>query len=361
MEGQDTVNPRVLVMGAGSGAGNNLVASLGSAIPSVVVMGCHHDPFTLKKSTAGRNYLLSPSPDVDELAWIIDKEGVDLVIPTSDAHLVLLSEHREVLGSHVWLPAKRVFDLCQDKYDLAMELARHGVPVPASLPVTDYEGLEDIVEKLRWSPRLWCRVRSGSRSLGAVPVRNAHQARAWIELWQTLQGVDPAAFMLAEYLPGRDYFCQSLWDNGRLVLVKTCERISYFGAENSPSGMASLYSLAKTVDEPAVVETCVRAVRALDPSATSTFGIDLKENAAGIPCITEINAGRIQIGMITIGRVGAHDMVDCYARLGLGWSLPPIEDPYDCPPDYYTVRDIDAPAGIFHADDIIDGFLRPGD
>ena len=53
--------------------------------------------------------------------------------------------------------------------------------------------------------------------------------------------------MLAEYLPGRDFFCQTLWRDGRLMLVKTCERISYFAAENTPSGVSSLYSLAKTV------------------------------------------------------------------------------------------------------------------
>ena len=348
-------------MGAGSGAANNLIASLRRAIPSVIAVGCHDDPFVLKKSVAARNYLLSPSPDADEIARIIDKEGVDLVIPISDAHVVLLSDHRGLLGSHVWLPAKRVIDLCQDKYDLAMELARHDVAVPISLPVTDYEGLDAIVEKLQWSPRLWCRMRSGSRSLAAVPVNNAQQARAWIDLWQTLHGFDPVSFMLAEYLPGRDYFCQTLWDRGRLVLVKTGERISYFGAENSPSSMNSLYSLAKTVDEPGVVETCVRAVRALDASATGAFEFDLKENAAGVPCVTEINIGRLALGMIVLGRVGAHDMVGCYARLGLGWPVESIDNPYDCPPDYYTVRDIDSAAAVFHADDVIDGFLRPGE
>ena len=38
--------------------------------------------------------------------------------------------------------------------------------------------------------------------------------------------------MIAEYLPGRDFFCQSLWQDGHLVLVKTCERVAYFGGEN---------------------------------------------------------------------------------------------------------------------------------
>jgi hypothetical protein len=86
----------------------------------------------------------------------------------------------------------------------------------------------------------------------------------------------------------------------------------------------------------------------------------LKENAAGVPCVTEINLGRLAVGMIVMGQVGAHDMVSCYARLGLGWSIDDIDDPHDCPPDYYSVRDLDSAAAVFHADDIIDSFLRPG-
>jgi hypothetical protein len=53
--------------------------------------------------------------------------------------------------------------------------------------------------------------------------------------------------------------------------------------------------------------------------------------------------------------------VGCYARLGLGWPVESIDNPYDCPPDYYTVRDIDSAPAVFHADDVIDGFLRPGE
>jgi hypothetical protein len=100
-----------------------------------------------------------------------------------------------------------------------------------------------------------------------------------------------------------------------------------------------------------------RALLALDPTPTGTFSVDLKENADGVPCVTEINAGRLVMGMTTIGSLGAHDMAACYVRLALGEALT-LEDAYDCPPDLYVVRDVDAPAGVFHADEILDGLLR---
>lgn len=353
-----TMEPHILVLGAGSGAANNLIATLRAALPGLTVIGAHDDPFILRKSPAERNYLLSPgSNNVAELVRIVAREAIDVVVPSNDGEVKQLSDHRRALARHVFLPPASVIDRCQDKYVLAEFLARHDVPVPVSFPVTSLEALDGIVEKLAWAPRFWCRVRSGSRSFGAAPVTDAKQARSWIEHWTALRGVEPASFMIAEYLPGRDFFCQSLWQDGRLVLVKTCERISYFGGENSPSGSSSLYSLAKTVVEPQVVDVSLRAIRALDPVPTGTFSTDSKENADGVPCVTEINAGRLVMGMTTIAPIGAHNIAACYIRAALGERLA-FDDPYDCPPDYYIVRDLDTPAGVFHVDDILGHLLR---
>lgn len=350
---------RVLVMGAGSGAANNLIASLASALPALTAVGAHHDPFILRKSNAGRNYLLAAgAEDVDEIVRVVRREAIDLVIPSSEVDVKRLSDHRQALAGRLFLPPKAVVDLCGDKCDLAAFLARHDVPVPVSLPVTSLDALDGLFEKLAPSSRVWCRVRSGTGSLGAAPVTTVGQARAWMEHWEALRGVDPASFMVAEYLPGRDFFCQSLWNAGRLVLVKTCERIAYFGGENTPSGVSSLYSLAKTVIDERVVDVSSRALRAIHPAPTGPFSVDLKENAVGVPCVTEINAGRLVMGMTTIGSIGAHNMPACYVRLALGEALA-FDNAYDCPPDYYVVRDLDTAPGIFHADDILDGLLRP--
>ena len=53
---------RILLMGAGSGAGNNPIASLRSALPDLVVVGVNLDPFILRKSAATRNKLLGTRP-----------------------------------------------------------------------------------------------------------------------------------------------------------------------------------------------------------------------------------------------------------------------------------------------------------
>ena len=348
------VERRLLILGAGSGASNNLLVSLRRALPDLTVVGCHTDPFVLRQSSADRRVLLRGGNVIEQLVRLVTDESIDLVITTGDVDVKRLSDHRARFGARVFLPSRTLIDLCQDKSDLTAALARHGVPVPVSLPIADRDHVDDVVAKLAWAPRLWCRIRSGTRSLGATPLTSAEQARAWLLLWEELRGVPAAAFMLAEYLPGRDFLCQSLWHDGRLILVKTFERISYFGGENSPSGVSSLSSLAKTVVDHRVVDVCTRAIRALEPDARGAFSIDLKENAEGVPCITEINAGRFFIGMTAFDHVGTHNMSACFVRLALGEPLE-IGQPYDCPPDHYLVRDLDVAPGVFAADEILPG------
>src|SRR5262249_30560758 len=143
------VGERLLVMGAGTGASNNLITSLRSSLASVTIIGCHEDPFILRKASADRRYLLRGGPELmNEIAKIVGSEAVDLVIPTGDGDVALLSDHRDVLAGRAYLPSRSLVALCQDKCELAGALAAQGVPVPASLPVTSRETVDETVAKL---------------------------------------------------------------------------------------------------------------------------------------------------------------------------------------------------------------------
>src|ERR1700694_4200189 len=234
------MDKRVLVFGAGTGASNNLIRSLKTGDPSLVVVGAHDDRFVLKKSCADRNYVL-PDPTTptfpDALRRVILREGVDLVMPASDAHVKLMSELRETLPCRVWLPRRETIDVCQDKYDLTMLLGTRGVPAPLTYPITSLEDVEPTFARFAPGALVWCRIRRGTASMGATSVRTAEQARGWSAYWHEMRGVPVERFSLSEYLPGRDFLCQGLWDAGRLILVKTFERLSYFGGASSPSGV----------------------------------------------------------------------------------------------------------------------------
>ena len=346
----------VLVPGAGTGAGNSLIRSLRAGDRRFRVVGCHDDRFYLKKSTADANYLL-PAPAhpgyLPSLCGAIRAGRVDVVIPNTDPAVRRISAVRRRLPCRVFLPTHAALTLCADKYRLTTRLAACGVPVPTTYALRRRSDVARVFARLG-RRRVWCRIRTGGASRGAVPVTSAAQAVAWIRYWEDMRGVPARAFTLSEYLPGRDFACQSLWQDGRLILIKTVERLSYFGGGSQPSGVSSIAALAKTVVEPRVVEICTRAIRALGPTVSGAFSVDLKENARGIPCVTEINAGRFITMMNLFDLTGRHNMAATYVRLALGEPVS-IAEPYDAVTDYYFVRDVDTTPAVMHADQLFAG------
>ena len=140
--------------------------------------------------------------------------------------------------------------------------------MPRTYPVSDRASLNEAWDALDRRDLTWCRIRRGAASRGATMVRDADQAWSWISYWHTMRGVPVEDFTLSEFLPGRDYNVQGIWSEGRLILIKMCERLSYLNASQQPSGMASTPALAKTVWEAAAIE-CVRGRDSRDrPSCT---------------------------------------------------------------------------------------------
>ncbi|MEA2989811.1 MAG: hypothetical protein QOG83_2522 [Alphaproteobacteria bacterium] len=358
---------RILITRAGSGPCNNLMRSLVHDDAATVLIGCNPDQFVLKRSAAQRNFLVA-APDPEEgpshafdrdLRAVIARAAVDLVIPGNDDDALLLArlDEREPLPCRTFLPAVKTIELCHDKYALYVLFRRHDIPVATTYPVTDRASVIEAWHALAPRQLAWCRIRHGCASLGATMVRDADQAWHWITYWNTMRGVPVEHFTLCEFLPGRDYNVQGIWFDGRLVLIKMCERLSYLNATQNPSGMGSTAALAKTVWEPAAIAACEAAMLSVDPRAHGVFFFDLKENAAGVPCVTEINASRFVMITDFHDLIGRHNMAGTYVRLGCGETVQ-IENPYDAPGEYYLVRELDTLPGIFPADELFDRIER---
>lgn len=349
----------VLVTGAGTGPSNNLMRSLAAGDPSLSLVGCHSDRFLLKKSSAPRNFLIPPvdADDFDRtLRSVIAHTGVDALVPGNDrdTHAVASMLEREALACRTFLPALSTIDMCQDKFVLSAFLRSRGIPAPLTYELSDRASLIDAWHALNPTGIAWCRIRRGYASRGATKVRDAEQAWSWISYWHTMREVAVEEFTLCEFLPGRDYNVQGLWQHGRLVLVKMCERLSYLNADQHPSGMASTPAVAKTVWERPAIAACEAALRAIDPAASGVFNFDLKENRDGVACITEINAGRFAMITNIYDFTGRHNMAAAYVRLALGEDTG-IEDAYDDAGEHYLVRDLDTLPGIFSADALFEG------
>jgi glutathione synthase/RimK-type ligase-like ATP-grasp enzyme len=111
-------------------------------------------------------------------------------------------------------------------------------------------------------------------------------------LFMKTLGLDWGNFMLSEFLPGREYAFQSVWKEGEIVSSQARQRLEYLFGYLTPSGQTSSPTVAKTVHNEDVNRIATDAVKAVDGNATGVFCVDLKENTEGVPCVTEINAGR---------------------------------------------------------------------
>ena len=346
---------RVLVLRAGSGAANNLIRSLKAGDGTLHIVGCHDDRFVLAKSSADRNHLL---PDFSQrsfpsaLRQLIAVEQVEVVIPTSHVDVLRISSLRGSLGCATFLPRHSVIQRCQDKYALTVFLRGRGVPAPLTYPVRSLRDIDALFRRFASRSRLWCRIRKGTGSFGAIPVTSPAQARSWIRYFQEMRGVPPGSFTLSEYLPGRDFCVQCLWRSGELLLVKMAERMLYLDS-GSPSGVSSTPALARTAYEPIVIEACTKAIRSLDRRASGVYFVDVKESAQGAPCITEINAGRFATITNIHDLAGNHNMAAVFVRLALGERVT-AAGARDFARDYYLVRSVDTLPAVMHADRFLD-------
>jgi predicted ATP-grasp superfamily ATP-dependent carboligase len=355
--------PRVLVTGSGSGRANNLVRSLQARTNDVEVIGCHSDLFILAKSeTEWRFHAPPPSFGAGFIAAlqpVVATKPIDLVIPSSDEDALALAKIRDQLPCRVYLPSLEVIALCQDKYVLTQALQDKGIAVPETLAIRDRSDIAKAFRQLSHGPLLWCRTRHGAGSKGATKVKDADQAWSWISYWHEMRGIPIEEFTLSEYLPGRDFNVQGIWRDGRAVLLKMCERLSYLDGENRPSGMSSTPAIAKTLRDDDVLDTCDQAIKSIAPNASGVFNLDLKQDVHRRARITEINAGRFAMITNIYDFTGRHNMAQLYVRLALG-QVPDIKDPRDIVPDHYLVRDYDTNPLIASLEEIAsnEGFAR---
>jgi carbamoyl-phosphate synthase large subunit len=331
--------------------------SLKTGDPSLLIVGCNDDQLALKKSLAERNYLVPFHEDAEfrpALINLVKAERIDLVLPTSDANVKAISDFRRSLPCRVFLPRRKVIERCQDKYELTSFLGARGLPVPSTYPVTRLQDIESVFRRLQPSGGLWCRIRKGTGSFGAILVKSAEQTRNWIKCWKDMCGVPAAAFTLSEYLPGRDFCVQCVWKEGRLIMAKSHERLSYFVAGGGPSNVGSMAAIAKMIYEPRVIEIGTKAVRALDRKATGAFFVDIKENARGTPCITEINAGRFATVSLVDDLAGPDNIALMYVRAALGETVK-VRRSRTPSEDCYVLRDLDTLPLFVRSSEIFEG------
>jgi carbamoyl-phosphate synthase large subunit len=136
------------------------------------------------------------APDyIPALLRLCETEKVDLLVPTIDPELTVLSRAREefaAIGTRVVVSAPEVTMLAQDKFGTAELLKRAGVSTPKTLWLRDY-----LAEPERLANPVIAKPNAGSASVGIVR---------------------PKCFSDLEDLPAERYIVQEMWQGAEYTV-----------------------------------------------------------------------------------------------------------------------------------------------
>jgi carbamoyl-phosphate synthase large subunit len=207
---------------------------------------------------------------LEVLLGICAEHGVDLLIPTIDPELAILSRHAgrfHELGARIAVSRPTVVDLARDKLRTARFLAANGIPAPRSAAIAEVAAAPH-----DWTWPVLVKPRSGSSSIG-IKVVSASE-----ELAALAAGADQ---MVQQLLQGDEYTVNLFFDHtGRLrcaIPHRRCEVRAGEVAKGLTTRHTGLERLAWRLGE------------ALD-GARGALCFQAIVDAAGAPAIFEINA-----------------------------------------------------------------------
>lgn len=343
---------RVLVTGAGGPAGINFVASLRIAPEKMFVVGTEANKYFIHLAIANKVYSVPKATEhdyVDCLNEVIKKERIEFLHAQPDIEVEVVSENREKLNAYLFLPSKETVRACQNKLEASRRWKKKNVPVAKFMELRASSDVDTAFEKLG-SP-IWIRATHGAGGVGSTPASNKNVAMSWMNYWKA-RGVD-WRFIAQEHLQGRNIAFHSLWKEGELVMSMARERLEYIYPHLAPSGITGTPAVQKTIHDDTVNKIGTEAVLSIDTNFSGIACVDMKENGEGLPCVTEINAGRMFTTSFFFSYASKVLRKDfwanipyLYAKLAFKEEVPKIPKYNILPKDVYWIRHIDAPARL---------------
>jgi glutathione synthase/RimK-type ligase-like ATP-grasp enzyme len=346
-------DPVIAITGCGGTPAYNVVTSLRRVDRPWRIIGLDCDQYRIRLMKGfDRKYLVPSSSESDYITAmnrVLEAEGVEFLHPQTDVEVGVVSEKRQQVQARMMLPDDDVVQLCHDKYRLIERLRMLKIPAARSFLIKNNVELRTAMDQI--GPKMWVRAIRGAAGRGSLPVEKIDHARMWIDYWNGL-----GSFAAEEYLPGRNYGWQAVYDRGELKGSIAWERLQYVMQSVAPSGVTGTTAIARYINNDEVHEMGRRTVEAVDPHPTGIFGVDMKESSAGVPCVTEINVGRFYQPSYMFAAAG-YNIVQLFFNLALNEGQSgdfPIRA--KVPENRYWIRGIDVPPVLCD----IDNFIEPG-
>jgi carbamoyl-phosphate synthase large subunit len=285
---------------------------------------------------------------LEALHGIVSDERVTYVHPQPDAELAFLSEHRDELPGLLLIPDHADLVAARNRLHTNRLLTAADVPVPTVVRLhQNIDTAQALAEVAERSGRACVRAIQSRTGIGSLPVGTGEQISAWLTYWGAQSGASATEFMLSTFLPGRVFSFQSLWFEGRLVTSAAAERMESLFSSNGLSTLpASGPSVARTVHRDDVNAIAASAVRALSPRPHGPFSVLLREDSQGIPCVTDVLAGRYPATIDFLAAAGMN-LPRLQMTLAYGTVTPALPRFDAVEDELYWVRGVDRKPHLF--------------
>lgn len=277
------------------------------------------------------------SPDyMPILGNMCEQEGIDCAIVIPEPEVLAWSE--SITPVPALLPPPKFGRIALSKSALFDTLAGTGL-VPSSCIYTREDFLEGKADAFGMHP-YWMRDCSpGSTSAtGALKVVDSAEAKAWAFLRK-----DVIVFMASEYLPGRNFACCMLFQDNELLKYVSAERIKYFAAHLTLSGISGNTSQGRLINDERVRATAEESVRLIARKTgeplRGLLTVDMRENREGAPMVTEINLRHVSF--TSAFAAGGANMAEAQLLATMGLSDKIDRNEVRFPPGNLFLRDID--------------------
>jgi hypothetical protein len=341
----------ILVTACGSVGGINFVNAL-HQVPHhpYSIIGADYYPLNAKLCDYDAFYK-SPRhrrPEYPELIReIVKKEKVDFIHPSLEGEARVIAIHCSDTKAKTFLPSTETSGVCQSKSLICDKLTSNCNLAKPSFHYRNFKKSLRVLFKNFGSP-LWVRYDKGAGGRGSLKCEDPEAIHKWISLMVHLGKGKEKHFIIQPYLPGADYAFDSIWRNGELVTSFTRKRLSYLFPHLSLSGITGTPTASQIVYNDRVNVTAKNAVLTVDPSPHGIFCVDLKEDAEGVPFVTEVNC-KPHTTMFLWSQISKHysllgyNLAHVYTMLGLGKIKQTCLSQFNLyPEDLILLRTIDA-------------------
>lgn len=313
----------VLITGAGGNIGVSMTRALKEWDRPVRVIGTEASDYYGYLSEADTTYEVPFASDnayLDRLEDVIERESVDVALPSNGWEVNALSEHGSTLAASTALPDHDAVETFQNKWRFYEELRQTDVPTPRTTLVETRAQVIDAVESIP-TDEVWVRG-VGIKDLPGRKMADPETISDWID-YHDVWG----ECTVSTYLGGSDLTWLGVFDRGSLVCSQGRERLDYGESRSWGTGAPTV---SRTIHREDVNRLGRRAIDAVDGKPHGVYFTDMREDGDGTPRVTEVNPGRLGTTSSEFYRRAGLNVTSLLVEIALG-------DDYDAPPTYDAI------------------------